>query len=138
MCTCFQLTAWPGPIRPPGQPLQPPAHTRKHTKGKHPPAPPPPLAQAVGDDLIDSVIGDNIPILTLEEKYNETVSSSVSRISAVLQGKEDPGPPIRCAWVRVCAGVCWHHKDVCVDITNCMARRTPTRPSGARGWGCAY
>jgi hypothetical protein len=52
---------------------------------------------AVGDDLIDSVVGDNIPILTGEEKYNETVTSSVARVVAKLSGKEDPGPPFRCA-----------------------------------------
>lgn len=50
---------------------------------------------AVGDDLIDSIVGENIPILTEEEKYNETVSSSVKRIVAKLSGKEDPGAPYR-------------------------------------------
>ncbi|EFN54260.1 hypothetical protein CHLNCDRAFT_58309 [Chlorella variabilis] len=50
---------------------------------------------ALGDDLIDSVVGENIPILTGEEKYNETVTSSVSRVVARLTGKEDPGPPFR-------------------------------------------
>lgn len=51
----------------------------------------PAFLQAVGDDLIDSIVGDQIPILTEEEKYNETVLSSVSRIEAILNGKEDPG-----------------------------------------------
>lgn len=62
-------------------------------------AAPPPFhaAQAIGDDLIDSIVGDNIPILTGEEKYNESVSSSVSRVVAKLTGKEDPGPPFRSA-----------------------------------------
>lgn len=50
---------------------------------------------ALGDDIIDSVVGENIPILTGEEKYNESVTSSVSRVVARLSGKEDPGPPIR-------------------------------------------
>jgi hypothetical protein len=54
-------------------------------------------AQAVGDDLIDSIIGGNIPVLTEEEKYNEAVQSSVNRVVAVLTGKEDPGSPYRCA-----------------------------------------
>ena len=54
-------------------------------------------AQAIGDDLIDSIVGENIPILTGEEKYNETVTSSVSRVVAKLTGKEDPGPPFRSA-----------------------------------------
>ena len=42
--------------------------------------------QAVGDQLIDSVVTKNIPVFTTEEKYNETVISSVDRISAKLQG----------------------------------------------------
>ncbi len=54
-------------------------------------------AQALGDDVIDSVVGENIAILTEEEKYNETVQSSVNRVVAVLSGKEDPGAPVRCA-----------------------------------------
>ena len=49
----------------------------------------------MGDDLIDSIVGDNIPILTGEEKYNETVTSSVARVVAKLSGKEDPGAPVR-------------------------------------------
>lgn len=42
-----------------------------------------------------SIVGENIPILTGEEKYNETVTSSVKRVVAKLTGKEDPGPPFR-------------------------------------------
>ena len=42
--------------------------------------------QAVGDDLVDSIVGDNIPILTEAEKFNETVISSVKRVSARLLG----------------------------------------------------
>jgi uncharacterized protein len=55
---------------------------------------------AVGDDLIDSIVGENIPILTDEEKYNETITSSVSRVVAKLSGKEDPGAPERNAKER--------------------------------------
>ena len=40
----------------------------------------------MGDKLIDSVVSENIPILTSEEKYNETVTSAVDRISAQLTG----------------------------------------------------
>lgn len=50
---------------------------------------------AVGDEFIDSVVGENIPILTQEEKYNECLASISTRIEAVLTGKDDPGPPIR-------------------------------------------
>ena len=51
--------------------------------------------QAIGDDLIDSIIGENIPILTEEALYNEAMLSSVKRIDAVLSGEADPGPPAR-------------------------------------------
>lgn len=49
--------------------------------------------------MIDSIVGENIPVLTEEEKYNETVQSSVTRVVAKLSGTADPGPPARC--------VCW-------------------------------
>lgn len=49
----------------------------------------------VGDGVFDGVLGDNIPILTEEEKYNEAVTSSVRRIGAALEGKDDIGGPVR-------------------------------------------
>jgi len=55
----------------------------------------PGFLKAVGDDLIDSIVGDNIPIFTEEEKFNETVLSSVKRIEATFTGQEDPGAPER-------------------------------------------
>jgi len=55
---------------------------------------------AIGDDLIDSVVGENVSILTEEEKYNEAVSSSVNRIVAKLTGQADPGAPVRVEKVR--------------------------------------
>lgn len=56
--------------------------------------------KALGDDLIDSVVGDNISIFTEEEKYNEAVQSSVNRIVAKLTGEADPGAPQREERVR--------------------------------------
>lgn len=47
--------------------------------------------QAIGDELLDSIVSDNIPIWTEEERYNQTVLSSVERIEAQLTGKEVPG-----------------------------------------------
>lgn len=47
--------------------------------------------QAVGDDLVDSVVSDNIPIFTEQEKYNQTVLSSVERLEAQLDGRPVPG-----------------------------------------------
>jgi hypothetical protein len=56
---------------------------------------------AVGDELIDSIVGDNIPIFTEEEKYNQTVTSSVERLEAQLNGREVPGErPGGCAAAR--------------------------------------
>ncbi len=49
-----------------------------------------PCKQAVGDDLVDSIVGDNIPILTEAEKFNETVLSSVKRVQAHLLGTPHP------------------------------------------------
>merc|ERR1711907_320505 len=53
------------------------------------------FVSALGDELIDSVVGDNIPYYTEVEKYNEAALSSVNRITAVLDGKRDPGAPQR-------------------------------------------
>ncbi len=49
------------------------------------------FVQAVTDDLIDSVTADNIPIYTEEERYNQSVLSSVERLEAQLNGKPVPG-----------------------------------------------
>ena len=40
----------------------------------------------MGDSLVDSVVSDNIPIFTEEEKFNEAVSSIVKRVEAKLTG----------------------------------------------------
>ncbi len=53
----------------------------------------PNFMKTVGDDVIDSIISDNFPILLADEKNNEAVLSSVKRIEAVLEGLPDPGPP---------------------------------------------
>ncbi|KAK9805499.1 hypothetical protein WJX72_001601 [[Myrmecia] bisecta] len=60
----------------------------------------PSFMKAVGDRLVDSIISDNIPILTEAEKFNEAVTSCVKRIEAALQGKSDPGAPQRNEQVR--------------------------------------
>lgn len=53
------------------------------------------LRQAIGEELVDSIVTDNIPIFTEEEKYNAAVLSSVERIEAKLSNKAVPGA--RCA-----------------------------------------
>jgi len=55
----------------------------------------PSFMNTIGDDLIDSIINDNIPILTEEELYNEAMISTVKRVDAKLSGDADPGPPAR-------------------------------------------
>jgi len=52
-------------------------------------------SQAVGDDLVDSIISDNIPVLTEQEKFNETAVSSVQRLAAKLRGQPVPAAPQR-------------------------------------------
>lgn len=56
--------------------------------------------KAVGDDLIDSVVGENIPVLTEEEKFNEAALSSIDRIIAAIDGKDDPQAPQRTNYTR--------------------------------------
>ena len=45
------------------------------------------LTQALGDNLIDSVVSENIPVLTADEKFNETVTSIAKRVGAVLNSE---------------------------------------------------
>jgi uncharacterized membrane protein YgcG len=51
--------------------------------------------KAVGDTIIDSIIQDNIPVFTEQEKWNETLTSSIKRLEAALTGQKDPGAPAR-------------------------------------------
>jgi uncharacterized protein len=55
---------------------------------------------AVGEELIDSIVGDNIPIYTEEEAYNQTVLSSIDRIIAKLNGDVVPEAPQRADTTR--------------------------------------
>ena len=43
------------------------------------------------DPVLDAVVGESLPILAEEEKYNEAVVSSVRRVGAALRGEADPG-----------------------------------------------
>jgi hypothetical protein len=47
--------------------------------------------QAVGDELLDSVASDNIPIFAEEEKFNAAITTSVDRLDAKLSGNAVPG-----------------------------------------------
>lgn len=47
----------------------------------------------LGEEFLDSVTGGNIPYYTEKQKFNEGVDSTLNRIAAVLENKEDPGAP---------------------------------------------
>lgn len=53
----------------------------------------PSFQERVGDDLVDSIVSDQIPYLAGQEKYNEATTSTIERISAKLQGQEVPDSP---------------------------------------------
>lgn len=53
------------------------------------------FVEAVTDDLIDDITTTNIPIYTEDEKYNQTVLSSVERIEAKLRNQTVPEGPKR-------------------------------------------
>ena len=53
------------------------------------------FSEAVGDDLVESVVSDNIPIFSEQEKYNQCMTSSLDRIDAKLRGEAVPEAPKR-------------------------------------------
>ena len=55
----------------------------------------PAFLKGVGDDILDSILSKNIPYNLEDEKFGEALTSSVDRIVAALEGKEDPGPPTK-------------------------------------------
>ncbi|XP_010553742.1 PREDICTED: UPF0603 protein At1g54780, chloroplastic [Tarenaya hassleriana] len=53
----------------------------------------PAFIQAIGENILDSTVSDNLPVLATEEKYNEAVYSSAKRLVAAIDGLPDPGGP---------------------------------------------
>lgn len=53
----------------------------------------PAFIQAVGDTVLDSTVSENLPVLAVEEKYNEAVLSTAKRLVAAIDGLPDPGGP---------------------------------------------
>ena len=53
----------------------------------------PSFQEKVGDELVDSIVSDQIPYLAGQEKYNEAMTSTVERLSAKLEGQEVPDSP---------------------------------------------
>ena len=73
-----------------------------------------PALQAVGDELIDSIISENIPTLTEAEKFNEALTSCVTRIEAKLTGSHTqpplPQPPGSLPLFCWLAGCQWNRR----------------------------
>lgn len=61
------------------------------------------FTKAIGDDLIESIVTDNIPIYAEQEKYNGAILSAVDRLEAKITNKTVPGA---CVGGRVCSCVC--------------------------------
>ena len=53
----------------------------------------PKFLEAVGKNVLESILSKNVPIALEYDKFNEAIITSIKRISAVLEGKMDPGPP---------------------------------------------
>lgn len=53
----------------------------------------PAFIQAVSENVLDSIISDNLPVLAADEKYNEAIYSSAKRLVAAIDGLPDPGGP---------------------------------------------
>ncbi|XVE62958.1 hypothetical protein DITRI_Ditri06bG0161100 [Diplodiscus trichospermus] len=53
----------------------------------------PAFVQAVGENVLDATVTENLPVLATEEKYNEAIYSSAKRLVAAIDGLPDPGGP---------------------------------------------
>ncbi|KAM1250894.1 hypothetical protein ACFX1T_033442 [Malus domestica] len=53
----------------------------------------PAFVQAVGENILDATVSENLPVLATEEKYNEAIFSSAKRLVAAINGLPDPGGP---------------------------------------------
>ncbi|KAJ0694279.1 putative Acid phosphatase [Helianthus annuus] len=53
----------------------------------------PEFIKSVGDTVLDAVVSQNLPVLAVDEKYNEAIYSSAKRLAAAIDGLPDPGGP---------------------------------------------
>lgn len=53
----------------------------------------PSFVKAVGENILDATVSENLPVLATEEKYNEAIYSSAKRLVAAIDGLPDPGGP---------------------------------------------
>ncbi|KAF5196636.1 hypothetical protein FRX31_013778 [Thalictrum thalictroides] len=53
----------------------------------------PAFIKAIGEQVLDATVSENLPVLATDEKYNEAVLSSAKRLVAAIDGLPDPGGP---------------------------------------------
>ncbi|WJX13169.1 hypothetical protein P8452_03591 [Trifolium repens] len=53
----------------------------------------PAFVQAVGENILDATVSENLPVLATDEKYNEAIYSTAKRLVAAIDGVPDPGGP---------------------------------------------
>ncbi|KAJ4954506.1 hypothetical protein NE237_011289 [Protea cynaroides] len=53
----------------------------------------PAFIQAVGENILDATVSENLPVLATDEKYNEAIYSTAKRLVASIDGLPDPGGP---------------------------------------------
>ncbi|ESR46418.1 hypothetical protein CICLE_v10002001mg [Citrus x clementina] len=53
----------------------------------------PAFVKAVGEEVLDATISENLPVLATDEKYNEAVYSTAKRLVAAIDGLPDTGGP---------------------------------------------
>ncbi|GMG99693.1 hypothetical protein Nepgr_001533 [Nepenthes gracilis] len=53
----------------------------------------PSFVKAVGENVLDATVSENLPVLATDEKYNEAVYSTANRLVAAIDGLPDPGGP---------------------------------------------
>ncbi|KAK3138824.1 hypothetical protein QOZ80_5AG0373840 [Eleusine coracana subsp. coracana] len=53
----------------------------------------PEFVKAVGDQVLDATVSENLPVLATDEKYNEAIFSTAKRLAAAIDGLPDPGGP---------------------------------------------
>ncbi|KNA04482.1 hypothetical protein SOVF_199350 [Spinacia oleracea] len=53
----------------------------------------PSFIKAVGENILDATVSENLPVLATDEKYNEAIYSSAKRLVAAIDGLPDPGGP---------------------------------------------
>ncbi|XP_002988324.2 UPF0603 protein Os05g0401100, chloroplastic [Selaginella moellendorffii] len=53
----------------------------------------PEFTKVVGDQVLEAVVSENLPVLATDEKYNEALYSTCNRLIAAIDGLPDPGGP---------------------------------------------